>query len=248
MNEAGFYKGFRFVQYRYGKYRCTDCSQGSDRHFIGYLEQGHCKLVSQDVTLEVSAGEAFYIPMGLPYRSYWHGEQVCFRSYGFRFFPEAQNRSFALQKLPPDFVPMILEIPLQRTPDSCALSALFGLLGKLVPRMTLSPLGMHHALLLQAMDYMHENPQCTNEQVAAHCCISPATLYTLFRRESGSTPNEARQAMAVKKAVQLLTTTDLPIQHISDQLHFSSTSYFRKVLRKHTGKTPMQIRKANISI
>lgn len=243
MNQAGFSKGFRFVTYHYGKYRYTDARQGSDRHFIGYLEQGHCRLVSRDRTLEINSGEAFYIPMGLPYQSYWHGQQVRFRSYGFTYFPEAENRSFQLQKLPPDAIPLILDIPLQRYPDSTGLRALFQALEQLAPQMELSPICHNQQLLHQALDYMYNHPKCTNAEVARHCCISDAALYTLFRKEAGKTPNEMHQAMLAKKAIHLLTTTDLPVQQISDQLHFSSPSYFRKVLKKHTEKTPRQIRK-----
>ncbi len=57
------------------------------------------------------------------------------------------------------------------------------------------------------------------------------------------TPNEVRQELQTDRAVRLLTTTDMNIQQISDSLGFSSVSYFRKILRKYTGKTPSQIRR-----
>ena len=47
-------------------------------------------------------------------------------------------------------------------------------------------------------------------------------------------------------AVNLLSTTNRPVQQISDAAGFSSTSYFRKLLRKYTGKTPLQIRKESL--
>ena len=47
-------------------------------------------------------------------------------------------------------------------------------------------------------------------------------------------------------AVELLTTTDKTVEEISSLLRFSSAAYFRKVLRKHTGLTPKQIRKKSI--
>jgi len=46
-----------------------------------------------------------------------------------------------------------------------------------------------------------------------------------------------------KKSIDLLQTTDLPIEEISGMMGFSSSSYFRKVLKEHTGKTPHEIRK-----
>ena len=47
------------------------------------------------------------------------------------------------------------------------------------------------------------------------------------------------------KAVELLITTDMQVEEISSLLNFSSTSYFRKVLYKHTGKTPREIRRTS---
>ena len=72
-------------------------------------------------------------------------------------------------------------------------------------------------------------------------------LYTAFKRH-GSTPNQTRQELLVRKAKQLLTTTDSSVQEISDQLGFSSTSYFRKILHRQTGKTPTQIRREVLSV
>ena len=62
------------------------------------------------------------------------------------------------------------------------------------------------------------------------------------------TPNEMRQQIAVEMAVKLLITTEKSVQQISDKLGFSSTDYFRRILRKHTGKTPRQIRSGAYSI
>jgi transcriptional regulator GlxA family with amidase domain len=41
----------------------------------------------------------------------------------------------------------------------------------------------------------------------------------------------------------MLTTTNKSVQEISDILGFSSTSYFRKILKLYTDKTPLKIRK-----
>ena len=57
------------------------------------------------------------------------------------------------------------------------------------------------------------------------------------------TPHALRQKILVEKAVELLTTTDIPIEEVSDRLGFSSSSYFRKILFAQTGKTPSAIRK-----
>ena len=47
----------------------------------------------------------------------------------------------------------------------------------------------------------------------------------------------------VEKAKQLLMTTNISVEEISRMLNFSSASYFRKILKKYSGKTPKEIRK-----
>jgi AraC-like DNA-binding protein len=79
--------------------------------------------------------------------------------------------------------------------------------------------------------------------VADHCGISESGLYALFKKQLGKTPNDIRAEALCQKAIGLLTTTNKSVQEISDMVGFSSTSYFRKVLRKYTGKTPLGIRK-----
>ena len=79
--------------------------------------------------------------------------------------------------------------------------------------------------------------------VARYCNVSLSGLYGIFQKVLEKTPNEVRQEIQCKNAVHLLTTTNLSVEEISSRLHFSSSSYFRKILRKHTGKTPLAIRK-----
>ncbi len=57
---------------------------------------------------------------------------------------------------------------------------------------------------------------------------------------TGLSPNQYRQHILCERAMELLTTTDLTVQAISEQLRFSSPSYFRKVFFRCTGQTPRQ--------
>ena len=103
------------------------------------------------------------------------------------------------------------------------------------------------ARLLQSDSYGYEINKTISTLSSGQFELKEATLYTAFKRH-GSTPNQTRQKLLVKQAKQLLTTTDSSVQTISDQLGFSSSSYFRKILRRYTGKTPMQIRKAGAKV
>lgn len=248
MNHTTFYKSFYFTEYRYRHYHYTDARKGSPYHYIGMLEKGRCRIVSDNVTIEAGPGEPFFIPKDLPYQSYWFDEDsILLRSCGFQFFPEAQKSSFVLQKLPHSLADAVRQIPLEGRPDSAALGALFAVLGSVLGSMEQSRKASAVQLVEQAAEYMQRHSDCRMAEVARHCGVSESTLYAAFQRE-GTTPNKVRQELLVRDAIHLLTTSDASIQDISDRLGFSSTSYFRKVLHAHTGKTPTQLRKTATKI
>lgn len=244
MKEADFFKAFHFTQYRFERYHYTDARSGTNRHFIGMLEEGRCRIVAEGITVEAGPGEPFYIPRALPYQSYWFSEgRIRLRSYGFDCFPEETEASYPLQKLPGDLAEQVRRIPTRGRPDSAALGAFFSVLGQALGQMQRSDREPAQCLWQQAVAYLREHRDCRVAEVARSCGVSESALYASFKRH-GSTPNELRQALLVEEAVRLLSTTDAPVQEISDGLGFSSASYFRKVLAKHTGKTPTQLRKA----
>lgn len=244
MKSAVFYNSFFFTQYRYERYHYTDARDGASRHFIGMLDSGHCRIVSDDITIVAGPGEPFYIPMGLSYQSYWFSEDtVALRSCGFVYFPEMERSGFRLQKLPVELAETVRNIPLIGAPDSAALSVLFGLLAKALPKMERTGFDQAGCLYERAVDFMRHNGDSSVTQVARHCGVSESALYASFKRH-GTTPNQVRQELLMTHAKHLLTTTDASVQEISDGLGFSSSSYFRKVLFRHTGKTPTQIRKS----
>jgi AraC-like DNA-binding protein len=242
MNHIDFCKSFFFTEYRYERSHYTDARSGASRHFIGMLEQGRCRIVSSSVTIEAGPGEPFYIPMGLPYQSFWYSDStILLRSYGFEHFPEAG--SFLLQTLPVRLAESVRTIPLTGQPDSEALGRLFSVLAQALPHMIRSTTGSTVCLWEQAVAYMQQNRDCRTAEIARHCGVSESAIYAAFQRH-GSTPNQTRQKLLVEEAVRLLTTTDESIQNISDRLGFSSASYFRKILAAHTGKTPTQHRRS----
>ena len=79
--------------------------------------------------------------------------------------------------------------------------------------------------------------------VAAACAVSQSGLYSACRQNGYKTPNAERQKILIEKAKNLLISTDEPIENISSVLGFSSSSYFRKIFVKVTGKSPRQIRR-----
>lgn len=93
-----------------------------------------------------------------------------------------------------------------------------------------------------ALEYMHTHTDFLISDVAEYCKVSESMLYSVFKKAYNTTPVEKKQEIFCERAAELLITTDLSVEEISAMLSFSS-SYFRKIFKKHTGQTPLQVRK-----
>ena len=248
MNNTQFSNSFMFREYRFEKsYRYTDARSGAQMHYIACMRKGHCRIVSEEGTIEVKQGEVFYVPKNLRYQSYWYGEDsICFDSFGFQFFPNPEERIYPMQKIPstPEDLQLVDQVKGYEETSGGAIFAFFKLLEQLLPKMTY--VDTSNRILLKAEQYLIRDPFAQVADVAKACGISPSGLYAAFRRSENITPNSLRQKVLVDKAVQLLVETDISVEEISSRLRFSSTAYFRKVLKKHTGLTPSQIRKKSL--
>lgn len=249
MNNQEFYDSFFFTQFQYDKPRHTDNAthHGASHHFIGWLTHGSAKLVSAQQTLHIHVGDIVYIPMGLRYHSYWSIDgsgQVHWFSYGCKQLPA--EHSYELQTLRPDAQAMTL---LQRISENLKSKAeniglLYSFYARVLPAMAADTSSVE-LTVHRATAYMRQEPHVRMEQVASYCGVSQTALYNAFRQQLGITPNGMRQGILCEAARELLVTTGLSVEEISSRLGFSSSSYFRKVLFQHTGKTPLAIRKEN---
>ena len=247
MNEIIFSKSFRFHRFSYEKYHHSNASGGAPCHFFAYMERGRCKIVSERGTREFGPGDVFYIPMGLKYQSYWYGDpEISFRSYGFLSFPDAEQKHFCLQKVPcsEDLTEAFRTLPVGLPVDCEILSRFYSAVSQALPQMRSGSFDSAKRIYRDALGYLYTNPQCTVPEMAKACNVSQSMLYAVFKKVAGKSPNALRQEILVDRAVQMLITTDRQVQEISDSLGFSSPSYFRKILREQTGKTPSDIRRS----
>lgn len=73
--------------------------------------------------------------------------------------------------------------------------------------------------------------------------LSRSQLSARFKSETGFTITEYAYNLKIKKAQDLLTSTDRSLLEISTYLGFSSQGYFQNVFRKYTSMTPGDYRK-----
>jgi AraC-like DNA-binding protein len=240
------YNLFHFFRYEYTGNSYTDARAGSPLYYLAMMCRGSCRIVSEERTICAGEGDVFFIPRGLPYQSYWFGPEVSFLSLGFLSLAVHPEMHAALQVIPtsPSEREELLRIPIEGQNVSCAaLSAFYGVMAKLLPRMQTDSPDPKRNTVAQAKDYISRHTASSIPEVARYCGVSEPYLYNAFRATEGITPNEFRRRMLCQRAVVLLTTTDRSVESISDQLGFSSTSWFRKVIKKHTGCSPRQIRR-----
>lgn len=236
---------FRFYHSVLAGKHYYDNRGGAPIHYLSYLISGECRIVSENDTVHIKAGNVFYIPKGYRYQSFWRGERIDFLSFGFRDTGTREEFRSQLQILPADgaLIEDILKIPFERggVVTCRTLSVFYDVLDRLMPYLSQGD-GREKRLIKQAKIYISQNPRCTVPQIAEACGISEPYLYAVCRR-AGTTPNTVKQQVLCEMAADLLTSTDLRVEEIAERLGFSSDTYFRKVFKKHIGQAPLTIRK-----
>ncbi|WP_199618337.1 helix-turn-helix domain-containing protein [Paenibacillus alkalitolerans] len=88
--------------------------------------------------------------------------------------------------------------------------------------------------------YIQENyrRKITKEDLARVIRKSPNYAATLFSRTTGQTISEYVHSIRTKTAIYMLSESDLTIGEISEFLGYSDVSYFNKVFKRITGRTP----------
>lgn len=102
-----------------------------------------------------------------------------------------------------------------------------------------------NSLLQPAFDYLyrHKHENIRLHDMAALCHVSPSYFSRVFTRETGENFSVFVPRLKVEWAKQLLETTDLPVNQISDELGFAEPGYFIKTFKKFESLTPAVYRK-----
>ncbi|UPK41428.1 helix-turn-helix domain-containing protein [Paenibacillus pabuli] len=122
--------------------------------------------------------------------------------------------------------------------DQCCLEAFFSLTEK-VSQVKES---QHSKIVTLCKNYIynHRYSKITHEEIAEHAGISPNYLSVLFKKEVGIPVNEYIQQIKIEEAKHMIQFTSTPLSEIGSLLGFTDQSYFTKIFKKHTGRTPKQ--------
>jgi len=90
----------------------------------------------------------------------------------------------------------------------------------------------------------HIFEKITLKKTAAHCCITPPYLSSIFKENIGMNFNEYVKQEKMKMAAMLLVDGNYSILEIADKLSISSSSAFSNQFRSVYGVTPSKFRSA----
>lgn len=100
------------------------------------------------------------------------------------------------------------------------------------------------AVVVPILQYMQEHyATVCRSAVAEVFHYHEAYLSRLIKKATGQTFAQLLQELRLRKAQQLLTTTDLPVSEIVPMIGLSSVSHFHKIYLHRFGKTPKEERK-----
>jgi AraC-like DNA-binding protein len=247
-NDIFFSKSFLFNVFEFSGYRHNDNRKGVSVHYVARMISGNAKLVCGTETLTVNEGDIFYIPNGCRYQSFWYGKpDIKFISLGFTYMPDFTGQHYKIQKIDPfeEANMLFSEIAEEIKAINCkTIGRFYTLLGLLLPKMSVSECDRHTRLLQSAKEYLTSSPYSSAAELARACSVSESTIYSVFRKHSDMSINEYKISIIMERAKDMLISTDIPIEEISERLHFSSTSYFRKQFKQHFGTSPRHMRKS----
>lgn len=112
------------------------------------------------------------------------------------------------------------------------------------------PVSNHNLSVLKDMiSFLNNNfsEKLKLEEIANAGGIGKTGCCTIFKRCLNKTPIEYLTELRLRKATQLLKTSDMTILEISYAVGFSGASYFSETFRKYYGCTPSQYRKSGES-
>lgn len=94
----------------------------------------------------------------------------------------------------------------------------------------------------QAISYIedHHMEKLTLRDLSSHLFVSDSHFSKLFRQETGTSFNDHLNKTRIEHSIDLMWKTDLPLLEIASRVGFDDQSYFTKVFKRTTGKTPRQ--------
>lgn len=105
--------------------------------------------------------------------------------------------------------------------------------------------GADNLYIRKALGYIQDNygHSIRVADIAEYVCINRSYLYTLFRENVGSSPQEYLTNYRLARAADLLTVTELSMESVAYSCGYRDSAAFGRVFKERYQMTPMQYRK-----
>ena len=80
------------------------------------------------------------------------------------------------------------------------------------------------------------------QEIADYCGLDRSYLGKLFKTATGQTPQKYLMTHRMKRAIELLSDTDMPIRHVGFSVGYNDPLAFSKVFKQETGWSPSEYR------
>lgn len=104
----------------------------------------------------------------------------------------------------------------------------------------------HHLSVLKEMiSFINQNytKKLSLSDIALSGKVGKTGCCNIFKKYVNQTPNEYLTELRLRKAIELLKSTDMTVLEISYEVGFSGASYFSETFRKFFGCTPSEYKK-----
>ena len=89
----------------------------------------------------------------------------------------------------------------------------------------------------------HYSEKIYIETLSDMITVSPDYFTKMFKDSIGRTPIDYINGLRINRAMQMLATTDISVNDISDGLGFSNSNYFHKIFKQYMDTSPAAYRK-----
>ncbi len=92
--------------------------------------------------------------------------------------------------------------------------------------------------------HLNFNKPIDIKKYADMCCISLSRFAHVFKEYTGVSPYRFVLHIKIERAMELLMSTDISVEECAEAVGFSDPSYFSRIFKKMTSKTPTEYKKA----
>lgn len=206
--------------------------------------------------IHVETGDIIFVPITARYISKWYGKpEIKYISMHFSFEDMGIFGQLRVQKIEPDSFDKAKEVFEKAlgcwdgnlSQQFLSKALFYEFMSETEPKLKKFKSSLTDSRIKKVISYinLHSEENINIPALAKLCSMSVSYFHACFKTQTGMTPIEYKNLICTNRAMQLLISeSDKSIEEISDTLGFYSSTYFRRVFKRITGKTPTEYRKS----